>query len=193
MSEHLLENPMRIYCLLSLMSLGLFGATFQSSSENFKFNYNDSNWEVVALRFEKNGAEDIDKSMAQQTVATIHRIQADDKYHARFHVVTDSIAKFTDTKTPVVSQYQKYTVEFLKSQRFQIFSVEPIQLPNVKETAFEIIANQRDFGLKFKQVIFVHSGKAYILTATTRTEKYDAYKNELKVIFDSFEFLPTAK
>jgi hypothetical protein len=93
----------------------------------------------------------------------------------------------------MVVQYQKYTVDFLKSQRFQILSVEPVQLPKVNETAVEILANQRDFGLKFKQVIFVYEGKAYILTATTRTEKFDDYKNDIKKFFDTFEFVKEAK
>ncbi|NBY21271.1 hypothetical protein EBQ74_13790 [bacterium] len=63
----------------------------------------------------------------------------------------------------------------------------------MKENAFEVTANQRDFGLKFKQVAFVHEGKAYILTATARTEKFDSYKNDIKTIFDSFQFVEAGK
>ncbi|MBM4303870.1 MAG: hypothetical protein FJ112_06040 [Deltaproteobacteria bacterium] len=181
---------MRSFFALFIFSAVAFGATYQSSelAPNFKFDYSEESWEVIPPRLEKTDAQAIDKSMAQQTLVTVQRKQPDEKYHARFHVVTDSLEKFKDTKVPQIVQYQKHTVDFLKSQRFQILSAEPTTLPQVKETAVEIIANQRDFGLKFKQVIFIHQGKAYILTATTRTEKFDAYKPELKVIFDSFHF-----
>lgn len=181
---------MRAFLCFFLFSLVARGADFQSHelSPNFKFDYNDSSWQIMPQRVENTSAQQIDKSMAQQTLVTLQRKQPDEKYHARFHVVTDSLEKFTDTKTPQLVQYQKHTVDFLKSQRFQILSVEPVTLPKVKETAVEIIANQRDFGLKFRQVLFIHGGKAYILTATTRTEKFDDYKPELKTIFDSFEF-----
>ena len=181
---------MRIILSLVLFSLSSWGNTFQSSqlSPNFKFDYNDVNWEMVPPRIEKGEAQQVDKTMAQQTLVTIQRKTADEKYRARFHVVTDSLEKFKDPKIPQIVQYQKHSVEFLKSQRFQMLSVEPVTLPKVKETAVEIIANQRDFGLKFKQVIFIHEGKAYLLTATTRTEKFDTYKNEISAMFDSFQF-----
>jgi hypothetical protein len=181
---------MRSLFALFLFSFCAFGTTYQSSQffPNFKFDYSEGNWEVVPPRVEKSDAQAIDKSMAQQTLVTVQRKQPDEKYHARFHVVTDSLEKFKDSKVPQIIQYQKHTVDFLKSQRFQILSVEPTTLPQVKETAVEIIANQRDFGLKFKQVVFIHQGKAYILTATTRTEKFDSYKSELTVIFNTFQF-----
>ncbi|MFM8315060.1 MAG: PsbP-related protein [Deltaproteobacteria bacterium] len=179
---------MRLLFVLNLLSVALYGTSFESPVYNFKFDYNDSLWEVVPSRTEKTDAQQIDKSMAQQTLATVQRKQPDEKYHARFHVVSDSLEKFKDSKVPQLVQYQKHTVDFLKSQRFMILSQEPVQLPLVKETAVEILANQRDFGLKFKQVIFIHEGRVYILTATTRTEKFDDYKSEIKAMFDSFQF-----
>jgi len=181
---------MPIFAWIFLSSVVAFGATFQSQqqSPHFKFDYNEGNWELMPQRSEKDGAQQIDKNMAQQTLVTIQKKQPDEKYHARFHVVTDSLDKFKEPKTPPLVQYQKHTVDFLKSQRFQILSVEPITLSKVKEMAVEIIANQRDFGLKFKEVIFIKDNKAYILTATTRTEKFDEYKSDIKMIFDSFEF-----
>jgi dihydroxyacetone kinase-like predicted kinase len=184
---------MRISFFLSFLTAVVFGATYQSPNQNLKFDYDETQWEVMPERVEKNEAQQVDKKMAQQTLVAVQRKQPDEKYHARFHVVTDSLEKFKDTKIPMVVQYQKYTVDFLKSQRFQILSVEPVQLPKVNETAVEILANQRDFGLKFKQVIFVYEGKAYILTATTRTEKFDDYKNDIKKFFDTFEFVKEAK
>ena len=181
---------MRNLVCFFLFSLTAWGATYQSQelSPNFKFDYPESTWEVMPQRVEKNSAQQIDKSMAQQTLVTLQRKLPDEKYHARFHVVTDSLDKFKDTRTSQLIQYQKHTVDFLKSQRFQILSVEPVNLPKVRDIAVEIIANQRDFGLKFRQVLFIHGDKAYILTGTTRTEKFDDYKPELKTIFDSFEF-----
>lgn len=181
---------MRTFIYFFLFSFMAWGANYQSQSlsPNFKFDYNDSNWEVMPQRVEKSTAQQIDQNMAQQTLVTVQRKQPDEKYHARFHVVTDNLDKFKDAKVPQLVQYQKHTVDFLKSQRFQILAVEPVTLPKIKETAVEIIANQRDFGLKFRQVIFLRGDKAYILTATTRTEKFDDYKPELKTIFDSFEF-----
>lgn len=177
--------------------MSVFGAIFQSSNQaptpNFKFEYPEANWELLPSRTEKTEAQLVDKNMAQQTLVTIQRKQSDEKYHARFHVVADSLEKFKDSKTPLIAQYQKHTVDFLKSQRFQILSVEPVQLPYIKESTVEIVANQRDFGLKFKQVIFVYEGKAYILTATTRTEKFNDYRNEIKPIFDTFQFVKETK
>ncbi len=188
---------MKLLFLLLVASQAIFGATFESIAKSkephIKFNYPDAEWEVLPPRVEKEAAQQVDKSMAQQTLVVIQRKQADEKYHARFHVVTDSLEKFNDPKVPVIVQYQKHVVDFLKNQRCMILSNEPIQLPNVKENAFEVTANQRDFGLKFKQVAFVHEGKAYILTATARTEKFDSYKNDIKTIFDSFQFVEAGK
>jgi hypothetical protein len=188
-----MENLMRFLFSFVFVTSTLFGATYQAPGQNFKLDYNESLWEVIPARVEKNDAQAIDKSMAQQTLVTLQKKVSDEKYHARFHVVTDTLEKFKDTQLPQIVQYQKHTVEFLKGQRFQILSVEPISLPNVKEMAVEIIANQRDFGLKFKQVIVLYEGKAYILTATTRTEKFDDYKSELNGMFNSFQFVKEVK
>jgi hypothetical protein len=78
----------------------------------------------------------------------------------------------------------------MKSQRFHILSSGPKVLAKLGLPAFEIVANQRDFGLTFRQVVFLWeaAGKpeAYLVTATTRTNKFDEYKKDLDGLFDSF-------
>lgn len=188
---------MRPVFFLIFFASAVFGATFETANKapepNIKFTYPEAHWEVLPPRTEKEAAQQVDKNMAQQTLVVIQRKQADEKYHARFHVVTDSVEKFKNTKLPLIVQYQNYVVDFLKNQRCMILSNEPIQLPLVKETAIEVMANQRDFGLKFKQVAFIHEGRAFILTATARTEKFDNYKEDIKAIFDSFQFVEATK
>lgn len=180
-----------------MLSTQVFGATYESSNRSstpqIKFSYPEADWEVLPNRAETEGAQQVDKTMAQQTLVVVQKKQPDDKYRARFHVVTDSLDKFKEGKVPLIVQYQKYTVDFLKSQRCLILSTEPIQLPHVKDTAVEVVANQRDFGLKFKQVIFIHDGKAYLLTATTRTQKFDDYKKEINQFFETFQFVQAAQ
>ena len=78
----------------------------------------------------------------------------------------------------------------MKSQRFRILSSELVRLPGVKTPGIEIVADQRDFGLTFRQVIFLKDGQAYLLTAAARSKSYRNYQPELDKIFNSFSFNP---
>jgi hypothetical protein len=163
--------------------------TFTNAERHFSFDYDESKWEVVPEKpEEKKRGADVDQAMAQKTLVTIQRKDADDKYHARFSVVTDSITKYKGTPVEQLVEYRKHALEFLKSQRFHILTTDERKLPGVTEPAFEVTANQRDFGLTFRQVVFIHGTEAYLLTAATRTAKFDEYGKELKTVFDTFKF-----
>lgn len=56
--------------------------------------------------------------------------------------------------------------------------------------AFEILANQRDFGLSFQQLGFLDGDTAYLMTATVRTKKLGEYKVELEKMFQSVRLAP---
>lgn len=163
-------------------------AHFKTQESPFQFQFDDSNWELLPTRAETKAAAEVDQKMAEATLVNLQRKQADDKYRARFSVVSDSLEKFKDGKISPLVQYQKHAVDFLKSQRFQILSTENIKLGKMQLPAVEVVASQRDFGLKFKQVIFVKEDRAFLLTLATRIEKFDSTLTEVKSIFDSFDF-----
>ncbi len=166
-------------------------AQFTNDDRRFKFEYDEPRWEVVPEKpADKQKGDAVDRAMAQKTLVTVQRKVADDKYHARFSVVTDSLDKFKGTPEEKAKAYRAHAIDFLKSQRFHILSTEDKKLPGITEPVVEIVANQRDFGLTFKQVIFLKGNEAYMLTAATRTAKYDEYQKEVSRFFDTFTFLP---
>ncbi len=167
-----------------------FATTFQHPSRVFSVDYNDVTWEVVPNGSTTRPLEAVDKTMADRTLVTFQRKAADDKYRARFSVVVDPAGSFTGTPEERLSQYQKHAVEFLKGQRFHIIDVKKAELTRVKVPAFEISANQRDFGLLFRQVSFLSGKDAYLLTAAARTNKFPEYKVEIDQLFNSFTFSP---
>jgi hypothetical protein len=158
----------------------------QLRTHGFSLEYDDKNWEAVQGGKSVNPQE-VDQAMADRTVAILQRKNADDKYRARVSVVIDPVKKELKGATPLIA-YEKHAVDFMKSQRYSIRSEEPIQLPHVKENAMAITATQRDFGLTFRQIIFVKGTNAYLLTATARTDKFASYEKELEGILTSFKW-----
>ena len=180
-----------LFVALVLTACFLEAATFSHPERKFQVDYDDSSWEIVVEDAKaKSRADDNDKAVAQRTLVTLQRRVADDKYHARFSVVVDSLAKFPGVPAERLVKYRKHAVDFLKGQRFHLFETHDYTLPKIGTLGFETLASQRDFGLMFKQVVFLRSEEAFLLTAATRTDKFDGYKPELTKLFDSFRFSP---
>ena len=166
-----------------------FATEYRHPDRNFVFQYDESRWEIIApTERQTRGGEPVDRAMASMTLVNLQRKQPDDKYHARFSVVVDSTKKFSGGVEEQFTAYQKHATEFLKNQRFHILSTAPKRLPKLGPPAFEIVANQRDFGLKFRQIIFLKEGEAHLLTAAARTAKFVDYEKEIQGFFDSFQF-----
>ncbi len=183
---------MKLFALLLLSFTPIYSAQYIDPIRNIHFDYDDTTWELKETPV-KPQAEEVDKSMAQKTIVNLQKKLSDEKYHSRFSIVLDDASKVKKTSAGIYKDYQKHTVEFLKSQRFDVISVKEVKLPKVAEPAFEVMANQRDFGLLFRQVVFLKGDTAYLLTAATRTKKYEDYAKELDKIFDSVEVAaPTA-
>jgi len=172
--------------LVFFLAFPLFGALLQAPQ--FSLSYDDKNWEYVPAANDPKiqQKEAVDQAMAEQTLAVLQRKNADDKYRPRISVVVDPLKKEMQGTTPLLA-YQKHAVDFMKSQRFTIQSQAPKQL-SIGENAVEITATQRDFGLTFRQIIFVKNDKAYLLTATTRTDKFPSYEKEIDSILASFKW-----
>lgn len=179
--------------LLGLFSLGATAAIYTQSDRPYQFDYDDGKWELVAGA-KTAPTQDVDKEMAGKTLTTLQRKEADEKYRARFSVVVDDPSKLSKAAQADLAGYAKHAMQFMKDQRFHILSSEAKILPRLGVPAYEIVANQRDFGLTFRQIVFFwdKGGKreAYLLTAATRTNKYDAYKAELDQLFNSFAMKP---
>ena len=164
-------------------------ARYTSHDRRFHFEYDETKWEIVGeTPAEKAKRQDVDQVMAQKTLVTLQRKDADDKYHARFSVVADSLAKFKGAKPDELSAYRKHALQFMENQRFHIQTSNDLKLSRVPGPAFEILANQRDFGLTFRQVVFLRGPEAYLLTTASRTAKFVGYRPETEKFFDTFQF-----
>jgi len=175
-----------VFLFLALISSGAIAAVYQNPAHSFHFDYDDVAWELVANGSSTRPLEAVDKTMNERTLVTVQRRVADDKYRARFSVVLDPIEKFGKTDTERLIAYQKHAVDFMKGQRFHVIEVKKVELPKLKFPAFEILANQRDFGLYFRQVAVLVGNEAYLLTAAARTAKFPDYTKEINRFFDTF-------
>jgi hypothetical protein len=194
--ERFYEHCMINRTLRSIPSLFLFAAVIFSTplviaaqlQPSFRLTYDEKNWEAVSSTKDSKipPKETVDQVMAEKTLTVLQRKNSDDKYRARVSVVMDPLKK----EEASLAAYQKHAVDFMKSQRFTILSQEPKKLPHISESAMEITANQRDFGLTFRQIIFVKGENAYLLTATTRTDKFASYEKEIEEILSSFHLDP---
>ena len=168
-----------------------FAATFAEPARHFAIDYDDSTWEVVPSRSTTN-LSDADRVTREQTWLTLQRKSADDGYHARFTVVTDEKRLPAQASDPdQLLAYQQHALGFMRSQRFHILGTTARDLPIVGSSAVEIVANQRDFGLAFQQVIFLHGERVFLLTGSARTSKAEAYRSEVDRLFSSFRFTRT--
>ncbi len=181
----LLRNISILFLSLSFPALA---AQYTNPERGFHFDYDDSTWDVVPNKGNQNRPlEAVDKTMADRTLVTIQRKLADDKHHARFSVVVDPIGKFGTMETERLIGYQKHAVDFMKGQRFHIIEAKKVTLGKLKYPAFEILANQRDFGLYFRQVAVLVGDEAYLLTAASRTAKFPQYATDINRFFDTFQ------
>jgi hypothetical protein len=162
------------------------GAAYTSPSGGFSLDYDEANWEVV--KGPTAAKQDVDEKMAERTLVTLQRKNADEKYRTRFSVVEDDASHYTQPGLERLVAYNQHAVDFLKSQRFRILSTAPRTLPKVGEPGVETVANQRDFGLTFRQVVFLRGKNAYLLTAATRTNRFETYGKEIQALFESFHF-----
>ncbi len=166
--------------------------TYLDAVRGIQFDYNEVDWEVVPNGGNSRPLEAVDKTMAERTLVTVQRKQPDDKYRARFSVVIDPADKFVGGEAERLIAYQKHAVQFLEGQRFHVMDKRAVKLGNVTAPAFEIMANQRDFGLLFRQVAVLVGKEAYLLTAAARTAKFPLYKVKIGKMFDSFKLTTPA-
>jgi len=155
--------------LILLACRALEGARYEDPNHRLSLEYDDSLWEPVEVS-------------DSRTLVTLQRKIADDKYHARFSVVVDDLKKFDKKGQNLRQAYLSHAVDFLKKQRFQNVTVTD------RGQGFSIIANQRDFGLTFRQVIMFQKNQAFLVTAAARTAKFKEYEKELQPLFDSLSF-----
>lgn len=155
--------------------------TFHDPVSKISFAYDENLWEVVPT-----------KSNEKETLVNLQRKKADKDgdtvYFSRISVVkedTAQVKKVRESKLPKLQAYQSHAVEFLRSQRFDILSSDMKKIDGIPAGAFEIMANQRDFGLTFQQLGFLNGETAYLVTATVRTKKFGDYKAELEKLFES--------
>ncbi len=177
---------MKFIPFILFFGLPVFSAQYIEPLRNIRFDYDEATWEIKDAATKPQG-EEVDKNMAQKTIVNLQRKISDERYHSRFSLVLDDASKIKKTAPTLFESYQKHAVEFMKSQRFDVISTKEVKLPKIKEPAFEIRANQRDFGLLFRQIVFLKGDTAYLLTAATRTLKYEAYEKEIDKMFNSFE------
>lgn len=172
-----------VYCQFGISAIQVF----ENADPGFSFSYDDALWERVSISAAENSGAAGELSAAQnhRTVAMLEFLSADEKYHPRFSVVLDGM-KTKDGKKESLSEYWKRSVKFLKEQRFTVYSAAEIKLDKLATPAFEVIADQRDFGLTFRQVVFEKSGQAFVLTAACRTKSFPAMKDKLDLFFKSF-------
>jgi hypothetical protein len=166
---------------LAFFTMTTVATVVKNSEFGFSVAYDAARWESVPNKEEK-------ESPSGKTLLTLQRKLADEKYHPRFSVVMDDLKKFNPTGPDRLLAYQKHAIDFLKEQRFSVRSPEPFQLRGVPEKAVEIVATQRDFGLTFRQVVFLRNDKAYLLTSAVRTAKARESLPETQTFFDSFQF-----
>jgi len=171
-----------------LLPLVALATPYEHTAPRFAFDYDDTAWEMTKAPAPVAREAEVDKKMAEKTLVTVQRRQADAKYHARFSVVLDEAKRFEKAGVPLVETYRDHAVEFLKGQRFAIQSVKEIKLPGAPSPAFEILGNQRDFGLTFRQIVFLDGSQAVLLTGATRTDKYDEQSKDIEKILTSFKW-----
>jgi len=164
----------RLLFLLGIfLAWGIPATPLKGADGSFQIDYNSSQWEPK---------ETLQESPPRpgKTLLSLERKTPDDRYHARFSVVTDPIKKAKP------EQYFAKALKFMKDKRFRILSQNMETLPFVRGPVYRIVANQRDFGLTFEQRIFIHQGKAFLLTAATRMNKFKEYLPETAALFQSF-------
>lgn len=161
--------PMLLSCLLFLSSHCLA----------LSVEYSKILWEEI-----KPAATTRDPALDEMTLLSLQRKTVEEDYHSRFSVVVEALkGKEKDS----LSAYSERAVSFLKSQRFQILSVEPFSSPTIP-TMVRITAQQRDFGLTFSQFLFLREGKGYLVTGTTRTKVHPEQSKELEQMVQSLKF-----
>lgn len=167
----------------------LWAATFSHPSPSVQFEYEEKLWELVPTDTKSaQPQQDVDKAMAQKTIVSLQRKQADEKYRSRFSIVVDSVEKALKGKEQLTfSKYQNYAIEFLKSQRFTIQKEGKRVLKGAAD-AYEVIAYQRDFGLTFHQIMIPRDGEVFLVTLSTRTKLFPNYSTEMDKMLESLRF-----
>lgn len=172
--------------ILVLLSTPLLSAVFEEPQSGLSFSYDEANWEPTQ-----------EKATGAETLLSLQRKtpdkEGDTVYFSRISIVKeplDKISKLNGVKLSPLQSYQNHAVNFLKSQRFDVISAEAKKDTTLPGGAFEVLANQRDFGLTFQQMGFVTKDSGFLITATVRTKKFPEYKEELSKLFQSVKLSP---
>ena len=181
-----------VIAFLSVASL--HAAQLAHPIKGFSVNYDSGLWELVDKKSPQSAIPsqaDQDKKTAEQTLFILQQKETSEKYHPRITLIEDTgkeVQKLQGGGTERLRQYENHATQFLKSQRFTIHAQEPKTFANLSVPVVEIVAHQRDFGLKFIQWVFLKNEKAYILTAATRINSFDSFRPEAEKIFASLKF-----
>ncbi|MBI1862396.1 MAG: hypothetical protein HYR96_15900 [Deltaproteobacteria bacterium] len=166
---------MKNVLFLALVSLSSWAAVY--STGPIRLQYDDSHWRIGAAHNDKGNAQ-------SEVLVGLEEKESFERYHSRFTVVAEDVSKF-HTETPAgLKKYYRSVGEFLTNQRFQITNRKDTQLGG--RAAYEITANQRDFGLGYRQWVVVEGNKAYLMTASTRLSKFDEKAPALTAMAESF-------
>lgn len=180
-----------LLCFFSIVFPPLAEAvTFSDPVSHFNFAYDESLWEVAPI---KTGEKETLLNLQRKTPDK----EGDTTYFSRISVVRENISKnpavqnlISKKKLSSLQAYQGHAAEFMRSQRFDILSSDLKKASGIPGGAFELVANQRDFGLTFQQWGFVFEDQAFLVTATVRTKKFPEYKAELEQLFQSIKISP---
>lgn len=164
--------------------------TFSDPVSHFNFAYDDALWEVAPI---KTGEKETLLNLQRKTPDK----EGDTTYFSRISVVKEGISKNQSVQNLIVKKklsplqaYQGHAADFMRSQRFDILSSDLKKVPGIPGGAFELVANQRDFGLTFQQWGFIFEDQAFLVTATVRTKRFPEYKAELEQLFQSIKISP---
>ncbi len=176
--------------VLTLLAIGFISpvieaAIYQDTKHKFQFEYDEAHWEITAPR--PVASAGLDDDIKKRTLVVLQSKHEEGKYRSRFSVVLDALDTALDPLSGLT--YQNRLVSFLKSQRFQNIHKGSIRSDSAGQS-FELISDQRDFGLTFKQVGFVQSKRVLLLTLSTRIASFENTRVKNNSFFESFRFEP---
>lgn len=176
----------------ALLGMGLataaWAAVYTPPGGGVQLTYDDNTWEVSTKR-----AAEEPGATPHQTLVALQRKEPDDRYHARFSVVADSLDSFRkrSPQGDLLDAYQKHASEFLQSQRFADIESHKtsLSIPSHSGAAWETTATHRDFGLKFRQLVFLTANKAVLVTMAARRDKFPSYDEEFRKLVSSIRIV----
>lgn len=181
-------SALRLFGLGLVFAATSFAAVYSPEGAGLRLEYDERLWEVSPRQ-----AAEAPGTTPHKTLAALQRKAPDDRYHARFSVVTESLdaVRKKAGKRDLLDAYHEHAIEFLKSQRFADIESERRSgiVPAVPGPAWETTASHRDFGLKFRQIVFLAGDRAYLVTMAARPDKFFAYEADFRKLVGSLKLV----